>query len=100
MKGISANLGFIFHPTNMHPTSSSVAVPPWNSQDDNLPSHFFGLIKNFLVDDDYVIVVHSGHFKNIAKVMESARQNKCFQYLCQYTLILTSPFSMVMGVAR
>lgn len=89
--GTGFDLGFIYLPTGLRPSATDIVVPDWNCWDNSLPNHFFNISKQYLSDDGFLAVLHSGEFIHTSSIYSAAQSRGLFKPVQSYTILLPSP---------
>lgn len=85
------HLGFVYLQTNLRPTANEKSVPEWNRWDLGFPGRFFNMSKLYLLDDGFVVVLHSPQFLHTFAIYSAAEAKGLFKLVQSYTIFLPKP---------
>lgn len=91
VSGMGYHLGFVYLPTDLRTHADVKEVPIWNRWDPLLPTHFFSMSKQSLVDDGFLAVLHSGEFSHATSIFTAAEGKSYFKHVQSYTILLPKP---------
>lgn len=86
------HLGFYYFPTNLHLHMSDKDVPDWNRWNPNMPEHFFKISRQYLADDGFLEILHSGQFARTQTIYAAIGDRAMFCVLQSYSVIVPVPF--------